>query len=179
MRLTIEKLTRTNVSVDIPQKCPNKECGADFTDPDSDNLQEINWNDCAILGKLSQEGCFEPAGGNEAFDTFIVTGYTYACCHEVIVCTDDVERIPCGDAPWPLAILAYQRGFAEDANPYSRKRHGVDPATHEHWRRGYEFGKQLAKVAESDYRLALTRSRLDWRRGRRFDSTKIDDKEEN
>lgn len=51
-----------------------------------------------------------------------------------------------------LAARAYADGFARGADPRrARRRHIVDPATHAHWRRGFDAGRSAAEAAELAY----------------------------
>lgn len=51
-----------------------------------------------------------------------------------------------------LAVRAFQDGFKHGADPLAgRRRHRVEPATHEHWRRGNEYGRSAIEKATQDY----------------------------
>jgi hypothetical protein len=51
-----------------------------------------------------------------------------------------------------LAEHAFEQGFHAGADPSgARRRHTVDPATHAHWRAGFEAGRQAAEAATRDY----------------------------
>lgn len=55
-----------------------------------------------------------------------------------------------------LAVRAFQQGFFAGANPiYARRRHTVDYATHEHWRRGLEAGRRALDEATAAFRSRL------------------------
>lgn len=51
-----------------------------------------------------------------------------------------------------LALRAFEQGYHCGADPQrERRRHTVDPATHRHWRAGYELGRAAAERASDDY----------------------------
>jgi hypothetical protein len=51
-----------------------------------------------------------------------------------------------------LAVRAVAQGFQAGADPMRRRRRVViDPATHQHWRRGFEAGRTAAAAAEKNY----------------------------
>lgn len=51
-----------------------------------------------------------------------------------------------------LALRAFEQGFHDGANPLrGRSRHAVDPATHEHYRRGHQVGSASAILASETY----------------------------
>lgn len=59
-----------------------------------------------------------------------------------------VEREP--------ALRAFTQGFVVGSDPCrARKGHNVEPATHEHWRRGFEAGRVAQSKAADEYRAQL------------------------
>ena len=51
-----------------------------------------------------------------------------------------------------LAVRAFGQGFLAGADPRrARRRTVVDAATHEHWRQGFEAGREAIGVAEQLY----------------------------
>lgn len=51
-----------------------------------------------------------------------------------------------------LALRAFGLGFAAGADPRTAlRRHAVEAATHEHWRRGFEAGRDAVATAEHRY----------------------------
>lgn len=51
-----------------------------------------------------------------------------------------------------LAVRAFSQGFHAGADPRrALGRHPVDASTHEHWRRGFEAGRQAISTAEDLY----------------------------
>jgi hypothetical protein len=61
-----------------------------------------------------------------------------------------------------LAVRAFGQGFAAGAHPLrSMRGHTVEPATHEHWRRGFEEGRTAIGRAELRYGRLLTQRPLD------------------
>ena len=51
-----------------------------------------------------------------------------------------------------LAVRAFAHGFHAGADPRRAfGRHPVDASTHEHWRRGFEAGRQAISAAEDQY----------------------------
>jgi hypothetical protein len=56
------------------------------------------------------------------------------------------------EVPTALALEAFRRGFAAGADPAgARRRTVVEPATHDHWRRGHADGKRAATAAVDAY----------------------------
>lgn len=55
-----------------------------------------------------------------------------------------------------LALRAFEQGFHDGADPARRRRrHQVDQARHEHYRRGHEVGRAAAEMATETYRKQL------------------------
>jgi hypothetical protein len=55
-----------------------------------------------------------------------------------------------------LALSAFEAGFAAGADPRrARRRTVVEPLTHQHWRRGFEAGRDAAFRAAKSYRAEL------------------------
>jgi len=55
-----------------------------------------------------------------------------------------------------LAVRAFAQGFHAGADPRrALGRHPVDATTHEHWRRGFEAGRQAISRAENLYARVL------------------------
>lgn len=71
-----------------------------------------------------------------------------------------------------LAVRAFGQGFLAGADPRRAfRRHIVDGATHEHWRKGFDAGRDAIYVAEQSYGRQLVsqdpeRRRTDRRRKR-------------
>jgi hypothetical protein len=64
-------------------------------------------------------------------------------------------RVDIGTA---LAVRAFAQGFHAGADPRrALGRHPVDASTHEHWRRGFEAGRQAISKAEDQYGQGLER----------------------
>ena len=56
------------------------------------------------------------------------------------------------DIPSELAVRAFGQGFLAGADPRrARRRHTVDASTHEHWRRGFDAGRNAISDAEERY----------------------------
>jgi hypothetical protein len=74
---------------------------------------------------------------------------------------DPYDAAAVGEAQWLeawMASKAYAEGFARGADPKRyRRRHTVDPRTHEHFRRGHEDGVRAAEAAERSYFAARLR----------------------
>lgn len=67
-----------------------------------------------------------------------------------------------------LAVRAFGKGFAAGADPLRGVRgHLVEPGSHEHWRRGFEAGREAAESAERIYGKALAGRDRNRRRPRR------------
>jgi hypothetical protein len=59
-----------------------------------------------------------------------------------------------------LHLRAFEDGFARGADPLrARKRHAVDPSTHDSWRRGFDAGRAAAALAAKAFKIELTRPR--------------------
>lgn len=59
-----------------------------------------------------------------------------------------------------LQLYAYLDGFARGADHKSaRKRHQVDPKTHEQWKRGYDDGRDAVRAVEERWRKSLGEAR--------------------
>ncbi len=82
MKTTIEKLTRTDVEVEIPDACPY--CQQPFSEG---GLLEDNWNRCEVRGHIEVD-TFEPNGSSDYSDAYIVVGYRCQCGH-VLASTED------------------------------------------------------------------------------------------
>jgi hypothetical protein len=55
-----------------------------------------------------------------------------------------------------LQLRGFEQGFADGANPLrARKRHSVDPNTHQSWRTGFEKGRAAAEEAAKAFRSEL------------------------
>jgi hypothetical protein len=58
-----------------------------------------------------------------------------------------------------LAIRAFGQGFLAGADPRrALRRHSVEASTHEHWRRGFDAGRDAISEAEFRYGMGLKRS---------------------
>jgi len=57
-----------------------------------------------------------------------------------------------------LAVRAFGQGFLAGADPRrALRRHCVEASTHEHWRRGFDAGRDAISTAELSYGLGLKR----------------------
>ena len=66
------------------------------------------------------------------------------------------KRPPVIDILSLLAVRAFGQGFLAGADPRrALRRHCVEPATHEHWRRGFDAGRAAISMAELTYGLDL------------------------
>lgn len=55
-----------------------------------------------------------------------------------------------------LAVRAFGQGFLAGADPRrAHRRHCVEATTHEHWRRGFDAGRDAISSAELSYGLGL------------------------
>ena len=55
-----------------------------------------------------------------------------------------------------LAVRAFGQGFLAGADPRrAHRRHCVEATTHEHWRRGFDAGRDAISAAELGYGLGL------------------------
>jgi hypothetical protein len=58
-----------------------------------------------------------------------------------------------------LAVRAFGQGFLAGADPRrALRRHSVEASTHEHWRRGFDAGRDAISEAEFRYGMGLKKS---------------------
>jgi hypothetical protein len=58
-----------------------------------------------------------------------------------------------------LAVRAFGQGFLAGADPRrAHRRHCVEATTHEHWRRGFDAGRDAISAAELSYGLGLKKA---------------------
>lgn len=63
---------------------------------------------------------------------------------------------PAIDIPSLLAVRAFGQGFLAGADPRrAHRRHCVEATMHEHWRRGFDAGRDAISAAELSYGLGL------------------------
>jgi len=73
-----------------------------------------------------------------------------------------------------LALEAFRGGFAFGADPARyRKRHTVDPATDQHWRRGFESGQAASALAAKAFSAGLLTCRCGHRQSEHADDDKM------
>ena len=84
MKYKLDKITVTEVEVEIPDKCPG--CGADFTDEKDDNLEVQGWMAVAWSAFIDGDGELDVMRGDQtqvACDRYEDTVMCRRCDHVI------------------------------------------------------------------------------------------------
>lgn len=89
IKVPLSDITIKTKDVEIPESCPNKDCGVSFTEKESSNLLEINYCDLWYRGYLYEDKelgrtFFESNSSTEGGESYVVVGYQCAQCRQDI-----------------------------------------------------------------------------------------------